>query len=727
MKNVMMRFLAILLAFQGFVAAQLLMIEPAHASTAPDVVINEVMWTGTTVSANDKWIELYSPNGYTVQANGLELIANAGVATQWTVEIPEGTEIAPGATLLVANRHTSPTARTAVPDIQLTTNDSWISVDCATANIRLLDESTMEMDSVDCDSGGDYFFPESSSIEHALERKMDVYANDASGWFARSNQTEGFAGLTEASVTAGTLGTPGTPNDVTPADATSAVVNDGVSADIDWTESLTEVSANWSGFADPESGLSGDYNVELLDSTDVVIDSATVVGTSHTFSSLSLTEGETYRFAVSAMNGVNLESLAADSDGITVDTANPEPASNPTVSDVPSDNGGSVLVQWDASVSTDEITYRVDYNKVGDATVLSQDASNLLETTIGSLENGPVVYEFAVVAIDFSGRESLVNPIVQGSALDNLAPVFDVTKLTVAQNKPGNSDMVSGAAGASTEAATVTVFDRHPTDPVAMVLASVQVNASFGFDAVSIGDNKHATVWLQLVDAGGNSSNIVNVANDIVGPTAPTITSGKATCKTNSCRIELQWNAVPEATEYVVEYGSGVDLVRTAPIANTTLILDLPVDGSHNGFVVYALDQFGNPSAKSNSFSASLVAGVVTKGQLHDGELAVTTAAVEGSKETIQSPAPTVPAKIVPTAQAADEDVAVEVAGQQDWLRIVIVVVLLLIVAGGFYSLSRSMQNSSLDIPPTKPTAAQKAAPAKARKGKGKKRRSARR
>jgi hypothetical protein len=34
--------------------------------TAPLVVINEVMWSGSSASAGDEWLELYNPNGYAV-------------------------------------------------------------------------------------------------------------------------------------------------------------------------------------------------------------------------------------------------------------------------------------------------------------------------------------------------------------------------------------------------------------------------------------------------------------------------------------------------------------------------------------------------------------------------------------------------------------------------------------------------------------------------------------
>ncbi len=719
MKNVMIRFLTILLAFQGFVAAQLLVIEPAHASAAPDVVINEVMWMGSTAASGseDEWVELFNTatEGFVdLSSWTLTNVRTVGAGNDFV--IPANTELNAGEYLLIGQAGLLSTVRAVPLDLEVTSFSLSNPSSCRIIELKnQLDEL---IDGMDCNGDGSYFGGENTATKRSLERNFIVADGTQPGnW----HTSIGFKNLV-AGAAPNNFATPKFVNDETPANTTAAIVNDGSADDVDWNDNPAVASANWDGFADDESGVV-DYMVGLglsAGSDDVVAFTDVDLATSHVFVlGANLTEGVTYFATVQAVNGVGLVSELS-SDGFTVDTANPEPASNPTVTDVASDNGGSVLVQWDASTSLDEITYRVDYHKVGDATVLSQSAGSLLEATINGLENGPVVYEFAIVAIDFSSRESLVNPTVQGSALDNLAPILDATKLTVAQNNPGSNDTVSGAAGASSELATVTVFDRAPTDPMAVVLASVQTNVGFGFDAVSIGDNRYPTVWLQLVDAGGNASNIVSVANDIVGPATPTITKGKVTCKTMSCRVELSWTAPADSTAYIVEYGSGVNVIRTAPISNTTLILDLPADGSYNSFVVYALDQFGNISGKSNSFFASLVAGVVTSGELVDGDLAVTTAALEGSKETIQSPAPTTPAKLVPTAQAAD-DMVVNVAGQQDWLRIAIVVVLLLIVAGGFYSLSRSMQSGPLDIPAL-PVAAGKAA-----KRKGKKRGKSRR
>ncbi|MEX2012151.1 MAG: fibronectin type III domain-containing protein, partial [Patescibacteria group bacterium] len=481
---------------------------------------------------------------------------------------------------------------------------------------------------------------------------------------------------------------------------------DGLVDDINWTTDTTTASANWNGFADSESGVVG-YSVGLgtsIGSDDVVAFADVALATSYVFPlGAGLTEGTTYFATVRATNGVGLVSTLS-SDGFTVDTAAPAPVTNLTISDVPGDNGGNVTVDWDPSTSVDEIAYRVDYHQVGGGGALSVLVGSATTANISGLENSPVEYEFEVVAIDFSTLESVGNLIVTGSALDNLAPELSSTKVAVAQNQPGTSDTISGIGGAASEPATVMVFDRDPSNPVKTTIASVATDANGGFVRVSLGDNLYGSVWVQLVDSAGNASTAKKFNNDIVGPAAPVITKATSTCFTERCQVELRWTSDNSDTDhYVIKYGSGVQVKTSLPVEGNSLVLDLPVDGSFQSFTVVAFDQFGNSTAAVKSFKASLVAGVVTTATLINGRLVTATSALPGSKETVTMDSPPTPAKLVPSAHAAEPDLDqtgdTEAAGDQDWLRIAIVVIILLIVASGFYSLSRSMGKNQLDIP----------------------------
>lgn len=80
MKNSVMKCFAILLLAAGGLSS----IQPPKASAAsPQVVINEVAWMGTTVSANDEWLELYNPTDSAVTLSGWTLNDHGG-----TLSIP---------------------------------------------------------------------------------------------------------------------------------------------------------------------------------------------------------------------------------------------------------------------------------------------------------------------------------------------------------------------------------------------------------------------------------------------------------------------------------------------------------------------------------------------------------------------------------------------------------------------------------------------------------------
>jgi hypothetical protein len=701
--KIFIRFLSVLLALQGFAATWLLNPPSAQASEMPDVIINEVMWMGSSygTSPSDEWLELRNLTSDDIDISGWKL-TNASNGADEVLTIPTPSTINASGYFLISRLPASTSAININPDWEANVeagNRLELDNTCEQIDLTLPDDTIV--DSMGCDGG--YFYEADPQPKHALERNVS-YGDGlmASSWHER---TAGSANL-DSAVT--DLATPKFVNDVTAPETASATVNDGLADDIAWSNDTTSASANWTGFADAESDLTGSYDVSLLDSLNNVIANAVVWDITHTFTTLSLAEDESYHFSVKAINNVGLESSAVESNGFTVNIAVPAPVTNLSVSDVAGDNGGSVDVDWDPSLSLDEITYRVEYHKVGSSTTLSADAGVETELVVNGLENYPTVYEFTVIAVDFSLLESVGNPIATGSPTDNLAPVLNGSKVTVEQNRPGTNDVVSGQAGAVSEMATVTIFDRHPSDPLSSILASVPTNAGLGFDAVAIGDNLHGKVWIQLIDAAGNSSIASPFTNDIVGPKAAVITQAKASCYSHRCNVELTWQGDSSDTDYYqIRYLSGVTTKTSLPIEKNTLMLNLEADGEFNKFVVIGFDQYGNPSAQSNAFLASLVPGVITSATLVNGQLVITTSSVEASRETLREPVEKPQVKLVPSAQAADNDSAatdngVKLSGNQDWLRITIVVILLLIVAGGFYSLSRSMQKSSLDAPSDK-------------------------
>lgn len=724
------RFLVVLLAIQATVAAQLLNL-PAAKAAAPTVVINEVMWMGSTASVKDEWIELYNATNADIDIGGW-LLTNAAGGTPLT--IPVGIIIPANDYFLISRlRETEPNSILNVaPDLVM--SDMYLDDTCAQIDlIRPFAESvpTSIVDSMGC-SGSNYFFPSSAAINHSLERKVMIGDGlDPNSWQER---TEGKMNLDPSLISdANDLATPKFVNDITP--PTGGTVRDGGVIDVDWSANPTEMTCNWQNFVESESSLMI-YNVGIGTGTTaadfVGFQKAELDESNKTLAFPAPTTSGTYYCLARAINTLGLTGPIVASDGFTIDTAAPNAPTGLQVNDAPADNGGSVIVNWLASTSLDDITYQVNYRLLGETAWTNINTGSNLSVTISGLTNFPAQYEFSVEAIDFSSLHSSPTGIVIAAAIDNIAPILDITKIQVGQNAPGSNDTVSGQAGATNEnPSTLMAFKRFPVVEASDILGSVATNPDGSFPAISLGNNQVGQVWLQLVDVAGNPSVVKVVSNDILGPNAPELQTLTAECLTFSCRIELHWqDKGPDTVRYQVSFkpDGGVEQ-RTLDLNDTGIAIDLP-PGQNVEFAVYAYDAASNSSAKSNVFRVALTSGVLTTAVLQNGEQVITTTAIGGTRETIIAPIDQITPSII--AQAADEKSgtgstnntpAVNTAGEQartqDWMRVLMVIILLLIVAGGLYALSRSFNESEkvLNDPLPVGTTKRKGKPGRKKKG----------
>jgi len=144
------------------------------------------------------------------------------------------------------------------------------------------------------------------SLSHGQTYYFSIKAENGAGLLSASSSSDGII------------------IDTTPPNPVAAV-NDGLGVDVDWTTSLTSLSANWNASADPESGVLGYWRaVGTTPGGDNVV-SWSYLGndTSATLSSLSLSHAQTYYFSVKTENRAGLLSSATSSDGITVDVMPP--------------------------------------------------------------------------------------------------------------------------------------------------------------------------------------------------------------------------------------------------------------------------------------------------------------------------------------------------------------------------------------------------------------------
>ncbi|MCX5786243.1 MAG: M6 family metalloprotease domain-containing protein [Elusimicrobia bacterium] len=137
--------------------------------------------------------------------------------------------------------------------------------------------------------------------------------------------------------------------DTTPP-ANIAVVNDGLTADISITGSLTQLSANWTASSDSETGLYGYWyaigtSQGANDVAGWTFNGTGLSGQFVTKTGLNLISGTTYYFGVKAENGVGLYSAVTWSNGQRVDLGSP--------TDIPYVNDGTGAdIQYVSSLNT---------------------------------------------------------------------------------------------------------------------------------------------------------------------------------------------------------------------------------------------------------------------------------------------------------------------------------------------------------------------------------------
>jgi M6 family metalloprotease-like protein len=257
--------------------------------------------------------------------------------------------------------------------------------------------------------------------------------------------------------------------DNTPPSAASSV-KDGTGSDITWTNSLTQLSANWVGAADAQSGVAKYWYAvgTSAGASDVVAWTDNSSALSVTRTGLTLADGTIYYFSVKAENGAGLQSAAASSNGQRPDST------PPAAPGVVRDGAGAdtawagylsqLSANWDAATDalSGVVKYRYAIGTTPGATNVLGWTDNGLATSANptglSLSNGQIYY-FSVTAENGAGLQSLAansnGQTVDATPPTNPAPVNDGTGADVyyiatttflSANWAGSSDPESGVA-----------------------------------------------------------------------------------------------------------------------------------------------------------------------------------------------------------------------------------------------------------------------------------------
>ncbi len=221
----------------------------------------------------------------------------------------------------------------------------------------------------------------------------------------------------------------------TSAPSAITTVNDGAGADIDTTQSLVQLTANWTDSTDAESGITRYWYAvgTTAGGTDIVGWTDNGTDTSVTKTGLSLTEGSTYFFSVKAENGVGLMSTPANSDGQQVTGGD---STNPTDIATVNDGAGAdidysssltqLTANWTASTDTESGIARYWYaigTTAGGADIVgwTDNSTNTSVTKTGLSLTGGQAYYFSVKAENGAGLQSNVTTS-DGQTIDATAP-----------------------------------------------------------------------------------------------------------------------------------------------------------------------------------------------------------------------------------------------------------------------------------------------------------------
>ncbi|MFN8035841.1 MAG: hypothetical protein U0V73_07905 [Acidimicrobiia bacterium] len=452
---------------------------------------------------------------------------------------------------------------------------------------------------------------------------------------------------------ASNVSVPATSNGVT-VDTTAPVagtVADGTSTDVTWQRSTGTISANWSGFSDPASGIASyDYAIGTTSGgTQVAGWTSTGTATSVTRNGLTLSNGTTYYVSVRATDNVGNTSTVATSNGVTVDTTAPVAG---TVAD-----GTSNDVTWQQSTTTIDAnwtgfsdpasgiaSYEYAIGTTAGGTQVSGWTSTGTATSVTrnglTLSNGTTYY-VSVRATDTAGNTSTV-ATSNGVTVDTTAPVAgpvndgtgaDVTwqqsTTTIDANWSGFSDPASGIASygyaIGTTAGGTQIVDWTSTGTATSVTRN----------GLTLSNGTTYYVSVRATDTAGNTSTVATsngVTVDTTAPTGGTVNDGTGAdleWQRSSGTLSANWSGFSDAGSGIDHYQWAIGLspcgtevlpwTNVGAVTSKTLSGLALIDGGTYYVSVRAVDAVGNVGNGVGSNGITIDTSAPTQGTVADG------------------------------------------------------------------------------------------------------------
>ncbi|MFC0211038.1 fibronectin type III domain-containing protein [Paenibacillus chartarius] len=420
----------------------------------------------------------------------------------------------------------------------------------------------------------------------------------------------------------------------TPGDTTPPSVPAGLQA----AAGDSEASLGWTANADAD--LSG-YKVYVSEDQGTSWRSGIDVGKVTSFKLQGLTNGVSYRVAITAYDHVGNESARSPAVDVT-----PSAAPDQTPPDVPANLAAeagdqAVTLTWDEVTSSDLAGYNIYLSTDGGASWTTA-AEGIAATTyvVVNLTNG-TEYTFAVTAYDEAGNESAKSTSVSAQPQGDTGP--DTTPPAVPAGFTGSTSAnqadLTWQANTENDLAGYNLY--VSLDGTTWTPTPIQIEPQLTAYSVS-GLQYETTYWFALAayDASGNESAksagvelTPHEEPDTVPPAAPT----GLTAAPGNTTAQLNWNANTEGdlADYKVYVSANGGTTWNAGISVGTA-RSYQATGLTNGqaytFAVTAIDTSGNESPKSASANATPSSGDVTPPSTPAG---LTGSAVDGSAALI--------------------------------------------------------------------------------------------
>jgi len=184
------------------------------------------------------------------------------------------------------------------------------------------------------------------------------------------------------------------------------MVNDGSGADSDFTDSATQLSANWTSTVDSHSDITGYFYAigSLPGSTDLLDWTFNGMATNFTQSGLDLLDGQTCFINIRAVNGAGLFSMSS-SDGITIQL----PCTSPQNLNITDLSPTSVQVNWQSVENA--VQYNLQYQPVGEATWSNLIIPENMTTTVLNNLSPCTEYEIQIQAVCIAQTSAFSNSV----------------------------------------------------------------------------------------------------------------------------------------------------------------------------------------------------------------------------------------------------------------------------------------------------------------------------